>query len=84
MLGNDLAVTNLTSPVNEYVSSQQSQDISFSVINNSVNTITNASVEVAVDGTVVETFDIESIEPQETKTTYASKPWPASRPAVTR
>ena len=29
MLGNDLAVTNLTSPVNEYVSSQQSQDISF-------------------------------------------------------
>lgn len=67
MLGNDLAVTNLTSPVNEYVSSQQSQDISFSIVNNSVNTITNASVEVAVDGTVVETFDIESIEPQETR-----------------
>lgn len=67
VLDNDLAVTNLTSPVNEYVSPQQSQDITFSVVNNSVNTITNASVEVAVDGTVVETFDIESIEPQETK-----------------
>lgn len=67
MAGNDLAIKELTSPVNEYVTPQQSQDISFSVINNSVNAISGASVEVAIDGAVVETFNIETVGAQETK-----------------
>ena len=64
---NDLSVVNILSPVNGYVSSLQSQDISFSVVNSGVEEITGISVKIAIDGSVVKNHTIERIGAQETQ-----------------
>lgn len=67
---NDLLVKEIASPSGDYLTPQQSQDISFSVVNNSLEAISGASAVVSIDGTEIDLIEIGSIGAQETKTFF--------------
>ena len=64
----DLTVGNVLSPANGYVRPLQTQDVIFTVVNNSIVDVENTSVEIAIDGTTVNQFTIDKMLAQETKT----------------
>lgn len=63
----DLTIGEVLSPVNGYVRPLQTQDVIFTVVNNSIVDVENTSVEIAIDGNIADQFTIDKMLAQETK-----------------